>query len=192
MHLTLTWRHLDRGSEEPDRGQWSRPERVFGATGAAALFRRVALDDVAVDGEVLLEEFHSFREDAELAFRLRERGWEILYEPAARAVHRRTSLPRRRRAMPPEVNRHSLKNRYLLRAYHQTPPNLLLTLPWAATRDLGALAYVMLFERSSLAAYRWLWENRHHIVARRRAIQGRRTVPRWQVDRWFWRQGAPL
>jgi GT2 family glycosyltransferase len=192
MHLTLTWRHLDRGSDELDRGQWSRPERVFGATGAAALWRREALDDVAVDGEVLLEEFHSFREDAELAFRLRERGWEILYEPTARAVHRRSNLPRLRRVMPPAVNFHSLKNRYLLRAYHETPASLLATLPWTAARDLGALTYVMLSERSSLAAYRWLWANRRRILARRRAIQARRTVPPRQVSRWFWRRGEPL
>ncbi len=192
MRLTLTWRHLDRGSDELDRGRWTRPERVFGATGAATLFRRAALVDVAIDGEAFLEEFHTFREDAELAFRLRERGWEVLYEPTARAVHRRTNLPRRRREMLRAVNFHSLKNRYLLRAYHQTLLNLVLTLPWAAARDLGALAYVMLFERSSLAAYRWLWENRRHITARRRAVQSRRTASTWQVDRWFWRRGAPL
>ncbi len=192
MRLTLTWRHLDRGSDQPDRGQWANAEGVFGATGAAVLLRRAALDDVAVGGEVLLEEFHSFREDAELAFRLRERGWEVVYEPTARAVHRRTSLPRRRRAMSPVVNFHSLKNRYLLRAYHQTFPNLLLTLPWAAARDLGALAYVLLFERSSLAAYHWLWRHRRRIAARRRAIQGQRTASAWEVDRWFWRRGAPM
>lgn len=74
MRLTVTWRHLDRGAGEPDRGQWAAPERVFGGTGAATLYRRAALDDVAVDGEILDERFHSFREDAELAFRLQERG----------------------------------------------------------------------------------------------------------------------
>ncbi|HWN41925.1 MAG TPA: glycosyltransferase, partial [Thermoanaerobaculia bacterium] len=75
MRLTPNWRHLDRGSGEPDRGQFSRPERVFGATGAASLFRREALDDAAVEGEIFDPRFHSFREDAELCFRLRERGW---------------------------------------------------------------------------------------------------------------------
>jgi GT2 family glycosyltransferase len=120
MRLTRAWRHFDRGSGEPDRGQYGRPERVFGATGAASLFRREALDDVAIDGEVFDSRFHSFREDAELCFRLRERGWEVLYEPAAVAEHRRYNLPERRAAMPALVNYHSLKNRYLLRIYHQT------------------------------------------------------------------------
>lgn len=192
MRLTLTWRHLDRGSGEVDRGQHGRPQRVFGATGAATLFRRAALDDVAVEGEVFAESFHSFREDAELAFRFAERGWEVLYEPAARAVHRRRVLPGRRGRLPPAVNFHSLKNRYLLRLYHQTPANLLLTLLPALARDLGALVWVLARERSSLAAYAWLWRHRRQIRERRRRIQQRRTRPAREVDRWFFRDGAPL
>ncbi|HEX9944913.1 MAG TPA: glycosyltransferase [Thermoanaerobaculia bacterium] len=192
MRLTCTWRHLDRGSGEVDRGQWSAPERVFGATGAASLFRREALDDVAVEGEVFDSRFHSFREDAELCFRLRERGWEVLYEPAAVAEHRRLNLPERRTAMTAIVNRNSLKNRYLLRIYHQTAGNLARTFLPALARDLAALGYVLLRERSSLPAYSWLWSNRRELLRRRRIIQGRRTVPAREIDRWFSVQGEPL
>lgn len=192
MRLTSAWRHLDRGSGEPDRGQWGRPERVFGATGAASLFRREALVDAAVDGEIFDPRFHSFREDAELCFRLRERGWEVLYEPAALAEHRRFNLPERRAALPALVNYHSLKNRYLLRIYHQTAGNFFHTLVPTLARDLAALAWVLLRERSSLPAYGWLWRHRRELRARRRIIQGRRTVPARDVDRWFSIQGEPL
>jgi GT2 family glycosyltransferase len=192
MRLTPTWRHLDRGSGEPDRGQWSRPERVFGATGAASLFRREALADVAVDGEIFDTRFHSFREDAELCFRLQERGWEILYEPAAVAEHRRFNLPERRSQMPALVNYHSLKNRYLLRLYHQTAGNFLRTFFPTLARDLLALGYVLLRERSSLAAYAWLWRHRNDVLRRRRLIQGRRTRPAAELDRWFHSPGEPL
>lgn len=189
MVLTSSWRHLDRGSGEEDRGQLSNPERVFGATGAATLFRREALDDVAVEGEIFDSRFHSFREDAELAFRLRERGWEILYEPAAVCEHRRFNLPERRSAMPPMVNYHSLKNRYLLRIYHQTAGNLIRTLVPTLFRDLQALGYVLLREHTSLPAYSWLWRHRRDLIRRRRIIQGRKTA---EIDRWFHIQGLPL
>ena len=192
MRLTRNWRHLDRGSGEEDRGQFSIPERVFGATGAASLFRREALDDVAVEGEVFDSRFHSFREDAELCFRLRERGWEVAYEPAAECEHRRFNLPERRSAMPAAVNLHSLKNRYLLRIYHQTAGNLLRTLIPTLARDVAALGWVLLWERSSLGAYGWLWRNRREIFRRRRLIQGRRTVGAGEVDRWFSVQGEAL
>jgi len=192
MRLTPTWRHLDRGSGEPDLGQYPRPERVFGATGAASLFRREALLDAAIDGDVFDPFFHSFREDAELAFRLRERGWEILYEPRARCEHRRLNLPERRRRMPPEINRQSLKNRYLLRLYHQTAGNFWKTSLPTLARDLLALGWVLVAERSSLPAYGWLWRRRREIFDRRRAIQARRTVASSDIDRWFFLEGSPL
>lgn len=192
MRLTLTWRHLDRGSGEPDVGQLARPERVFGVTGAASLFRREALDDAAVDGEVFDSDFHSFREDAELCFRLHERGWEAVYEPAALCRHRRSNLPERRSRMSAAVNLHSLKNRYLLRAYHQGLVNALFTLPTVLARDMMAAIYVLARERSSLGAYRWLWRNRRRIIKRRRLIRNRRTRPSREIDRWFLRQSLPL
>ena len=192
MCLTRAWRHLDRGSGEVDQGQWTVAERVFGGTGAATLFRRQALEDVAVDGEVFDPFFHSFREDAELSFRLQERGWEVLYEPTARAEHRRFNLPRRRGSMPAMVNRHSLKNRYLLRLYHQSAGNFVATLIPTLWRDLQALGYVLLRERSSLPAYSWLWRNRSGILRKRRLIRARRTRPAAEVNRWFSTAGLPL
>jgi GT2 family glycosyltransferase len=192
MILRSTWRHLDRGSEEHDVGQYREPESVFGGTGASTLFRRTALEDVAVDGEVFLAEFHSYREDAELSFRLRERGWVTAYEPAAECVHDRKNLPERRREMSELINYHSLKNRYLLRAYHETLATFLITLVPSLVRELGIGLYVLTRERSSLRAFGWLWENRQRILARRRAIQSRRTVSRWSIARWFLIESRPL
>jgi GT2 family glycosyltransferase len=192
MVLTWTWRHLDRGSGRPDRDQWTTAERVFGATGAATLLSRSALEDVAIDGQVFDADFHSYREDAELCFRLRERGWEILYEPLARCGHGRSNLPERRRSMPAEVNFNSLKNRYLLRAYHQDLANFLVTLVPSLFRDLTALGYVLATERSSLRAYSWLWDRRRQILARRREIFARRSCSWWDLNRWFIRRRLPL
>lgn len=200
MRLTRTWRHFDRGSGEVDRNQYGRPEQVFGATGAATLWRRRALDDVAFadhlhpgtgseEQAIFDPDFHSFREDAELCFRLQARGWAVRYEPAACAEHRRTNLPSRRRSMPAFVNRHSLKNRYLLRIYHQTGRNALLTLGPTLLRDLGALLWVMTVERSSLDAYTWLWRRRSLLRARRAWLAARRTH---DVDRWFRYDAEPV
>lgn len=191
MRLVPTWRHLDRGSGRVDRGQLGRRARVFGATGAATLYRRAALADVAFGREAFDEGFHSYREDAEISFRLRERGWEVVYEPEAVAFHDRFNLPERRSRMPATINFHSLKNRYLLRLYHQTVGNLLWTLPFTLWRDFLALAWVLAAERSSLPAYRWVWRRRREILARRRAIQARRTVPPRAIDRWFLRSELP-
>ncbi|MGE0640011.1 MAG: glycosyltransferase family 2 protein [Thermoanaerobaculia bacterium] len=192
MRLTRSWRHLDRGSGEIDRGQYGRAERVFGATGAATLFRRAALDDVAIEGRIFDDRFHSFREDAELAFRFAERGWQVVYAPDAVAIHRRRVVPERRAALPPMINFHSLKNRYLLRIDHQSAANFVRTLPWTLGRDLAALGYVLLRERSSLPVYGWLWRHRRELVAHRRMLRRRITAPRREIERWFGRHGEAL
>lgn len=190
MRLVRSWRHLDRGSGEPDRGQYEVAELVFGGTGAATLYRREALLDAAfAGGEIFDPLFHSYREDAELAFRLQERGWTCIYEPAAVAEHRRQVVPAGRRQASPFVNYHSLKNRYLLRAYHQSAGNFLRTLAPTLLRDLGALAWVLLRERSSLPAYPWLWRHRREILARRRYLAARQ---RADTEIWFGRDHLPL
>ncbi|HVS15217.1 MAG TPA: glycosyltransferase [Thermoanaerobaculia bacterium] len=192
MRLSPTWRHFDRGSGAIDRGQYARAEEVFGGTGAATLYDRVALADVAVEGAVYDADFHTFREDAELAFRLRERGWACVFEPAARVVHRRCNLPERRRRMSPLVNLHSLKNRYLLRLYHQTPLNVLTTVLTAQAREAVIIAAVLLRERSSIDAWRWLWRHRRRLRRRAALIRARRTAPAREIERWFWRDAREL
>src|SRR4030095_12141583 len=89
-------RHLDRGAGETDNGQYENPEDIFGPSGAAALYRRATLDDVAINGQYFDEDFFAFREDADLAWRCRLLGWNSIYVPAAVALHRRRVTPERR------------------------------------------------------------------------------------------------
>lgn len=201
MVLRRTWRHLDRGSGERDDGRYGtehgEAQQVFGATGAAALYCREALEDVAIPSDetqnhVFDPLFHSYREDAELCFRLHERGWSVVYDPSARCEHRRAVVPANRRTTSAFVNLHSLKNRYLLRAYHETGATLWATLPQALFRDLAALAWVVVAERGSLAAYAWLWRHRKTWWRRARTLRARRTVPARDVARWFGTESLPL
>ena len=69
IYFTRNMRHLDRGAEECDTGQYERLQYVFGTSGAAAMFRREFIEDVSVEGQFFDEEFFAFREDADLAWR---------------------------------------------------------------------------------------------------------------------------
>ena len=73
----------DRGSGEADRGQYDRPEEVFGACGGAVLLARAMLADVGLFDE----RFFAYYEDTDLSWRMRLRGWRVLYEPRARVEH---------------------------------------------------------------------------------------------------------
>ena len=115
IYFTRNMRHLDRGAEETDVGQYDRAQYVFGATGAAAMFRRAFVEAVSVDGEFFDEEFFSYREDADLAWRAQVMGWKCVYTPAAVAWHVRRVTPERREQLPLVINWHSMKNRFLMR-----------------------------------------------------------------------------
>ncbi|MBY0372426.1 MAG: glycosyltransferase, partial [Bryobacteraceae bacterium] len=62
-------RHLDRGSQQEDNGEYLNHEYVFGATAAAALYRREMIDDIAVPSpegrEFFDTDFFVYREDAD-------------------------------------------------------------------------------------------------------------------------------
>src|SRR5437870_11134283 len=114
-------RHLDRGSQEIDNGHYLKHEYVFGATAAAALYRRKMIDDISFDGEFFDPDFFVYREDADVAWRAQLFGWRCLYTPHARGYHVRKVLPGNRRALPANINMHSVKNRFLMRIKNMTP-----------------------------------------------------------------------
>ena len=137
-------RHLDRGAEEQDRGQYDRVQYVFGASGAAALFRRDFIEAVSVEGQFFDEEFFAFREDGDLAWRAQVMGWKCLYTPTAVAWHVRRVTPERRADLPLVINWHSVKNRFLMRGKNASGWlcwRLFLPVAW---RDLMTLGYALL------------------------------------------------
>jgi GT2 family glycosyltransferase len=79
----------DRGYGEAAAGLYPAPERVLAACGAGMVYRRAALEAVAVGGEVFPSEYFAFWEDLDLGWRVGNAGWRVVYEPAAVAVHRR-------------------------------------------------------------------------------------------------------
>ncbi len=185
MVMTRNGRHLDRGAGEPDRGQYDRPGGVFGLTGALALYRRDVLERSRIDGEVLDEDFFAFREDADLAWRLRGFGYRLLYEPSAVAYHRRSVTPERRRDLPAAVNYDSVKNRFLLRIHHADAGWLARYGMQSYLRDLLVLGACLTVERSSLPALAWVVRNLPRHLRRRRTILRRRAVASAALRAWF-------
>lgn len=73
----------DRGFGEPDRGQYEVRQEVFAACGCAVLLARRMLDEVGGFDET----FFAYYEDTDLSWRMRLRGWRIVYEPTAMVEH---------------------------------------------------------------------------------------------------------
>lgn len=185
MVMLPSQRHLDRGADELDRGQFDRGGPVFGASGAAGFYRRQMLIDVRVDGECFDEDFFAYREDADLAWRAQLQGWTCLYVPEAVGRHRRRVTPERRAALAPEINRYSVRNRFLLRIKNQTWPHARTFLIPTLVRDAQVVGYVLCREWSSLPGLLDVWRLLPRMLAKRRIIQARRRASEAEMARWF-------
>lgn len=186
MVVTRSGRHFDRAAGEPDDGRVDLPARVFGGTGAATLYRRAALEDIAYpDGQILAETFFAYREDAELAWRLQWRGWSCRYEPRAVASHRRGFRPEDGRRGHAEINRLSVRNRFLLRRHCADLGWHLWCFPAWLVRDTMVIAGCLVVEHSSLPALADVVRLWHDAGQRRRWVMARRTTSSRQIRRWF-------
>lgn len=191
-------RHLDRGADRVDDGRYAREELVFGASGAAAMYRRAMLDDVKTpggsatsgrpaDGEYFDEDFFAYREDADLAWRAQLLGWNCVYVPGAVARHGRRVTPERRAALPAAINYYSVRNRFLLRMKNQTAGHALRFLMPTLVRDLQVIGYVLLKERSSIGALGDVFRLWGRTMVKRRAIMSRRRRTDAEMIAWFTR-----
>lgn len=178
-------RHLDRGSQEVDNGHYTQFEYVFGATAAAALYRRQMIEDISIDGEFFDVDFFVYREDADVAWRAQLLGWRCMYAPYARGYHVRNVLPGNRRALPAEINMHSVKNRFLMRIKNITWPIYRENFFSITFRDTVVLACCLLRERSSLKAFVFLAQNWRRVWEKRAQIQQRAVADPEQMASWF-------
>jgi GT2 family glycosyltransferase len=181
IYMTRSGRHLDIQQhfiEHPQR-------HVFGVSGAAGMYRMSFLKDVAINGEIFDEDFFVYREDADIAWRGRLFGWQAMHVAAATGRHVRRVTPERRRALPAEINMHSVKNRFLLRLKNEGWLLALINLPYEIGRDLLVIGATLTIETSSLPAFIWLWKNFSRVWAKRKVIQSRRRVTDLKLARWF-------
>jgi GT2 family glycosyltransferase len=185
IYFTPSLRHFDRGSKQPDQGQYERSEYVFGATGAAALYRREMIKDVALNGSFFDPDFFAYREDADVAWRAQLLGWKCVYEPRAVAYHVRSVLPSNRRSLPAVINMHSVKNRFLMRINNMSGSlyrQHFFAITW---RDAIVVAGCLLREWSSLRAFVILLRNWPKSWSKRREIMRRRRMSDASIAVWF-------
>jgi GT2 family glycosyltransferase len=185
IFLTPELRHLDRGSRIQDNGQYDRFEYVFGATGAAALYRRAMIDDISIEGEFFDSDFFAYREDADVSWRAQLLGWSCVYCPAAVAYHVRTVLPDNRRHLPSVINMHSVKNRWLLRIKNMTGG--LYQRFWIpiTIRDLMVIGACFTVELGSLPGLFLVAKKWRTTLRKRREIMSRRRVSDGYLAQWI-------
>jgi GT2 family glycosyltransferase len=148
-------RVVSLGQGQPDSPRWQVATEVWGADGPAPVFRRSALLDAQEPRtgggvEVLDEDFFMYKEDVDLAWRLRRRGWRCWYEPTAVAWHARTAAAgsgtslldtaRSNWAIDPWIKSISWRNQRLMQIKNESSGPLLVARSPVAVGPRGVVA----------------------------------------------------
>lgn len=191
--IDMTWLDIEKKRRQvcyaqfhQDDGESSSEQFVFAIDGAAMLLRRSMLDEIRIEGEYFDEDFFAGKEDLDISWRAQLCGWKCLYVPTAVGRHARTFTTRSRRVEISETLRTgSVRNRYLLIIKNDLPKHFVRHLPYIATYDLKILAYILLYERSSLKGYIQALRLLPRAMKKRRAIMNRKRVDDAYILQWF-------
>ena len=88
----------------------STPLEVFGVSGCLPMYRRQAVEATSVDGTLFDARYFMYKEDVDLAYRLKGGGWRALTVPRAIAWHQRTFSMRQRFAQTDRARFESYRN----------------------------------------------------------------------------------
>lgn len=165
LKIFKSHRIIDRDQGNIDNGLTrQQSEEVFGVSGACPIYRREALEKIKVGNEYFDETFFNYKEDVDLAFRLRLNGWKAFYLPKAVAYHCRSTqqpdkndknkeIAKNRRRKNKYVNYYSYKNHLALIIKNEFLKNIIRCAPHIFFYELKKLLYVLFFEQKTLMAF---------------------------------------
>jgi GT2 family glycosyltransferase len=169
---------------------------VFGISGALPMYRRSALQTVAdEEGNIFDPLFFLYKEDVDLAFRLREAGYSANVVLDAVAYHDRTAaMPERsgdfnviknKQTQSELIKYHSYKNHLMMLYKNEYWQNLILDFPWILWYEFRKFAWFLLFNRSVLKGLGEIWMHRKVLKNERRSIKKFRKI-NWRNFRKWW------
>lgn len=159
-------RFVSRSQGRPDHAAYQEAGPVFGADGPAPVYRRAALLGARLPRtgggwEVLDEDFFMYKEDVDLAWRLRLLGWTAWYEPRALAWHARgvagplgnglLAVARSNRTIPRWIKALAWRNQRLMLVKNERPLEYLRDLPWILRREVLSLGFILVADPLRLA-----------------------------------------
>ncbi|MDD2753671.1 MAG: glycosyltransferase family 2 protein [Candidatus Portnoybacteria bacterium] len=192
-------RIIARGQGRQDGGQYDKPEEVFGVDGAIPVYRRETLKNagITLNGktEYFDEDFFAYKEDVDLAWRMRLYGWKVIYAPQIIAWHARTSgdsearnylaIVKERLKIGEFAKYLSFKNQRLMQIKNEQAPLLLKDIFYWLPKEIASWIFVILLERYSWRAIRELFEQAPLALQKRKMIMSRKKISNQEMSKWF-------
>jgi len=183
------------------RDNFLQRQEIFGQSGALALLRREALEDVLIkdedhiNGDYFDGDFIYYKEDVDLAWRLRLRGWSSLLVPEAVAYHLRTlsgseednigRIIRSRSRKPNLAKYYSYRNHFLILLSDEYYANLFHYLPQILWYELMKFFYTLFFETRNLKAIAEILALSGKIRRKRKFIFSSAKISAQEIRKWY-------
>lgn len=187
IRMLKNHRFEDLGQGEVDYGQYDTTKDLFGISGAAVLYRKKSLEDVAFTNsqgrkEYFDEAMFMYKEDIDLAYRLQWAGWKCRYSPNAVAYHDRTvksvgastwEIIKNRNNKPSRINQMSYLNHKILVQKNFVDDFSLGVKSSTGWYNFKMFMYLALFEQETLGQWLKLFKLRKKIRAQRETMPRR-------------------
>jgi len=197
-------RVVNTGHGEEDRGQYQSCE-IFGVEGVVPIFRRKALEDCRIYGNIIDPDFRrgplGYGDDFDLAWRMRLFGWKEYLSPGVLAYHDRSTTKDaapakffwwkhisrigKRRTIPIEKRRLDWRNVRFTIIKNDYIINLLKDAPQLLWREIKVLGYTLLFEPRVLAEMPKFLYLLPTMLRNRRLIMKKAKVGPNEIHKWF-------
>ncbi len=170
---------------------------VFGVSGALPMFRWSCLEVVSFDDHTFFDtSYHSYKEDVDLAYRLRIAGLRSYILLDSVAYHDRSAFGvdrvgdrisiQNKKVQPEWIKYHSYKNHLMTFYKNEYWQNTILDFPWILWYELKKFIYFFLFDRSILRGLGEVWKGRTELRKKRLMVKKIRKAS-WQDLREWWK-----
>jgi len=195
LKIFKSHRAVEIAGGEEDQGQYDEKMEIFGASAACPFYRRKALEDIRYEDEYFDNDFFSYKEDVDLAYRLQWRGWRAYYLPQAVAYHERSAksqekasglrIIKQRQEKNKFINYHSYKNHLFVLTKNISPKNFHRYFIYIFFYELKKILYISLFEWSTLKALKEYLAKRKKMKRKHKFIMKNRIIKDEDFRKWL-------
>jgi len=159
FNISRSRRITNIGHGEQDVGQYDDIREVFGVEGACPFFRREALDNCRVNGEIFDHDYFWYGDDLDFAWRMNLFGWKQILASSIIAWHDRQTTKSLKKSWIDYILRVPFRHQILIKkrrldwrntrwtiVKNDYIINILKDLPYILIREISVLGYTLLFE----------------------------------------------
>lgn len=169
---------------------------VFGVSGAFPMYRREAIKNVLFsDGQMLDESYHSYKEDVDLAWRLRLSGNSSFITLNTVAYHDRAgagpkeksdlAAMQNKKKHSPWVKYYSYRNHLMTLYKNENSDNFWLDFIFIAWYELKKLVYFIIFDPKVLKGWKDIWLMKKDLKNKRQEIKKIIKISMGDLRKWW-------